>query len=91
MKYLYKCPECGDTQTHVYPAVEHTGKERVYCYDDNNKQRHKTRLMERVYSPTQLKFIGDGFTGAAGTIPHMTKEKRKEDLVKPIEADLNLN
>lgn len=77
MKYTYRCTTCGEERIVEKSIEEYTSRLRVYCL---NKKEHTRRLMKRVYQPTRAQYIGDGFTGARGAIPHMDKEKRKIDL-----------
>lgn len=66
MKYTYTCSICGDRTIEASP--DHFPPE---C--DHGR-------MQRVYASPLVIYRGDGFTGAAGSLPRMDKEKRKQDL-----------
>lgn len=88
MKYKFRCVECKKEREVQIPVTEYS-KPGFYILCKNTLG-HTTRNMERIYTPVQLKFIGNGFTGAGRTIPHMTKEERKKDLARPIRANLDI-
>ena len=83
MKYTYECSICSYQITIDIPLSKYNPSVTHTCINAT----HPPQEMDRVWNPTQVQFIGEGFTGAQGNLPKMDKAKRVKDLASKTDVE----
>lgn len=91
MKYTYVCANCSYMTTVQLTLEEYEKSKGVpssssFC--EGIGAKNGKHILVRVYFSPSVQYVGDGFTGAQGSLPHMDKAKRKEDLASDSGVDI---